>query len=156
MAKFSIDEVIEQAVQTEKLGFEFYKAMSLKFSENAKLKKLFNTLALKERVHEQRFAELREITKGETIENPGEVSAYLRAIVESKFFLGKHKSLPSLGRVKTVEDAVGFAMGFEKETMLYFYAIRDMVQEQDVVDEIINEEKSHIMWLARFRDSLAK
>ncbi|HUO77127.1 MAG TPA: hypothetical protein VMU21_06065, partial [Thermodesulfovibrionales bacterium] len=81
---------------------------------------------------------------------------YLRAIVESEFFLGKNKSLPSLKHVKTVEDAVNFALGFEKETLLYFYGIRDAVKEREVVEEIINEERSHIMWLHRFKDSFRK
>ena len=53
----------------------------------------------------------------------------------------------------TIESAVDFAMGFEKETLLYFHTIRNVVMEKDVVDEIINEEKSHIMWLSAFRKS---
>jgi len=28
--------------------------------------------------------------------------------------------------------------------------LRDAVREKDMVDEIINEERSHIMWLAKF------
>jgi hypothetical protein len=64
--------------------------------------------------------------------------------------------LPSLDHVKTVGDAVTFAMGFEKETLLHFYALRDAVREKDMVDEVINEERSHIMWLAKFKDSFMK
>ena len=45
-------------------------------------------------------------------------------------------------------------MGFEKETLLYFYEIRNIIKEKDIVDEIINEEKSHIMWLSRFKGVL--
>ena len=66
---------------------------------------------------------------------------------------GKNKSLPSLEHVKSIGDAVNFAMGFEKETLLYFYEIRNIIKEKDIVDEIINEEKSHIMWLSRFKGS---
>jgi rubrerythrin len=53
--------------------------------------------------------------------------------------------------VRTVKDAVKFAMSFEKETLLYFMELRDIVKEKEVVDEVINEEKSHIMWLAAFK-----
>jgi len=102
------------------------------------------------------FLELRDMMGGEEPEAWADVSEYMRAIVESEFFLGREKSLPSLDHLKTVEDAVRFAMGFEKETLLYFYGLRDAVQEKDVVDEIINEEKSHIMWLAKFKDSFIK
>jgi rubrerythrin len=52
--------------------------------------------------------------------------------------------------IKTVKDAVKFALGFEKETLLYFMELRKIVKEKEVMDEVINEEKSHIMWLSTF------
>jgi len=156
MEKFSIREVIEQAIQTEKLGYEFYTSMSKKFEKNDNIKKLFDTLAVKERRHEKTFSQLKETISDEIPENWEEVSQFLRAIVESEFFLGKNKSLPSLEHVKSVKDAVNYAVGFEKETLLYFHGIRDAVKEKEVVDEIINEERSHIMWLNKFKDSFIK
>lgn len=156
MEKYSISEVIEQAVQTEKLGYQFYTTMADRFREDTGLKKLFETLAAKELVHEKMFLELKEISGTVEPEGWDEVSQYLRAIVESEFFLGSHKSLPDLKQVNTVESAVNFAMGFEKETLLYFHTIREVIKEKDVVDEIINEEKSHIMWLSRFRENFIK
>jgi rubrerythrin len=156
MEKYSIGEVIEQAVQTERLGYQFYTSMADRFKEDVGLKKLFETLGAKELVHEKRFSELKEITGGVEPEGWEEASQYLRAIVESEFFLGKHKSLPDLKQVHSVEEAVNFAMGFEKETLLYFHTIREAIQEKDIVDEIINEEKSHIMWLSAFRKNFVK
>jgi rubrerythrin len=82
-----------------------------------------------------------------------EVSNYMRAFVESEFFLGRTKSLPSMTRIRSVKDAVKFALGFEKETLLYFMELRKIVKEKEVVDEVINEEKSHIMWLAAFKSA---
>lgn len=156
MEKFSIKEVIEQAVQTEKLGYQFYTTMAESFKKEEGLNKLFTTLAAKEQVHEKRFRELQEIIEEEETVNWEEAEQYLRAIVESKFFLGKNKALPSMEHVKTAEDAVNFALRFEKETLLYFYWIRDAVKEKEVVDEIINEERSHIMWLNRFKGSFKR
>ena len=153
MEKFSVREVIEQAVQTEKLGYEFYTAMAKKFMKDEKLKKLFETLAGKERLHEKMFKELLDIVSDDEPDNWEEVSQYLRSIVESEFFLGKNKSLPSLKHLKTREDAVNFALGFEKETLLYFYSLRDVVNEKEIVDEIISDERSHIKWLNGFKKS---
>jgi len=153
MEKYSIREVVEQAVRTERLGYEFYTTIAKRFEKNDGLKRLFETLAGKELIHEKMFLELREMMGDEEPEAWADVSEYMRAIVESEFFLAREKSLPSLDHVKTVEDALHFALGFEKETLLYFYALRDAVQEKDMVDEIINEERSHIMWLAKFKDS---
>lgn len=153
MERYSIREVVEQAVRTERLGYDFYTTTAKKFEKNDALKRLFETLADKERVHEKMFLELREMMGDEEPAGWADVSEYMRAIVESEFFLAREKSLPSLEQVKTVEDALRFALGFEKETLLYFYALRDAVREKDMVDEIINEERSHIMWLAKFKDS---
>jgi len=156
MENYSINEVLEQAVQTEKLGYEFYTSMAKRFAENEELRKLFDTLALKERSHEKRFQDLKETVKDDKLTDWYEVSKYLRVIVESEFFIGKEKSLPSLEHVASVSDAVKFALGFEKETLLYFYALRDVVQEKNAVDEIITEEKSHIAWLGNFKNTLAR
>ncbi|OGW58210.1 MAG: hypothetical protein A2Z09_06600, partial [Nitrospirae bacterium RBG_16_43_8] len=156
MEKFSVNEVIEQAVQTERLGYQFYSSMAKKFEKEEAFKKLFETVAQEELRHEKTFSELKEITGNEELEGWEDVSRYLRAIVESEFFLGRNKSLPSLAHVKSIGDAVNFAMGFEKETLLYFYEIRNIIKEKDIVDEIINEERSHIMWLTKFKGSFVK
>lgn len=153
MQGYSIGEIIEMAVQTERLGYLFYTEMAERFAENQRLAKLFGTLALKEKRHEAVYLELKEITGEEEPEGWEEAQKYFRAFVESEFFLGSRKSLPSMQRLKTVEEAVDFALGFEKETLLYFLGLRDAVGEKDVVDEIINEEKSHIMWLNDFKAS---
>ncbi len=157
MEKFSIMEVIEQAVQTERLGYQFYTMMAEKFKkENEDMNKLFSTLAEKELMHEKTFSDLIEIVGKREAEGWEDVSQYMRAIVESEFFLGKNKSLPSMEKIKTAKDAVNFAISFEKETLLYFYGIKDAVREKEIVEEIINEEKSHIRWLSSFKSSFTK
>lgn len=155
MERFSIREVIEQAVQTERLGYQFYSSMAKKFENDAAFKRLFNTLAEKELHHEKIFSELKELSGDEEPEGWEEAAQYLRAIVESEFFLGKDKSLTLLEHIETADEAVNFAISFEKETLLYFYTIKEAVKEKDVVDEIINEERSHIMWLNKFKGALS-
>ena len=154
MNKFTIREVLEQAVQTEKMGYNFYTTMAARFNEDDKLVKLFGTLAEKELQHEKTYAELRDLAGDDEPEGWEEISHYLRAIVESEFFLGKGKSLTSMDNIKTTLDAVNYAFEFEKETLLYFYGLRDAVREKEMIDEIINEEKSHIMWLKAFKNAL--
>ncbi len=154
MGDFSVSEVVEQAVQTEKLGFEFYSQMSEKFADNEGLKNLFDTLAVKEQQHEAAFTALKDKVADQKFENWEEAGKYMRSIVESEFFLGNNKSLPFLGNIDTVEEAVIFAIGFEKETLLYFYYLKDVVDDKDIIDKIIKEEQSHIVWLSNFRKTL--
>jgi len=158
MNKYSIDEVMEMAIQTEKLGFQFYTEMAEKFKKDDGLVKLFMTLANKEKVHEKTFTKLKASVDQHGAEPVewDEVSNYMRAYVESEFFLGKGKSLPAMDHIKTVRDAVQFALGFEKETLLYFMELRSIVKEKKAIDEVISEEKSHIVWLDSYRRGLAK
>ena len=153
--KYNINEVLEMAVQTEKLGFKFYTSIAEKFKRNKGLVELFTKLASKEKVHEKTFTDLKSMVARSGAEPVewDEVSNYMRAFVESEFFLGKGKSLPSMARIRTSKDAVKFALGFEKETLLYFMELRKIVKEKEIVDEVINEEKSHIMWLAAFKNA---
>lgn len=158
MNKYSIDEIMEMAIRTETLGYQFYSTMAEKFKKEDDLAKLFTTLASKEKVHKKIFTDLKATVAKQGAEPVewDEVSNYMRAFVESEFFLGKGKALPAMDHVKTVQDVIKFAIGFEKETLLYFFELRSLVKEKKAVDEIINEEKSHIRWLDAFRAGLTK
>ncbi|GAB4388807.1 MAG: ferritin family protein [Thermodesulfovibrionales bacterium] len=155
MKKFSAGEVVEMAIQTERLGKQFYTDMAGKFKDDKGLKKLFDDLAVKEERHQRIFEELKDGLGDEEPEGWTEAQPYFRAMVESEFFIGRSKSLPSMDSIRTVGDAVRFAIGFEKETLLYFVAMRSLVRDPAPVNGIIDEEMSHIIWLNRFKESLA-
>ena len=44
------------------------------------------------------------------------------------------------------QQAINLAIGFEKETLLFFYDLRERIPEKDrpVVENVIEEEKRHI------------
>ncbi len=153
MVAFSIREVVEQAVQAEKLGNEFYTKMAEKFHDKSELKKLFELLASHETRHGLSFSGLEDKLTDEEPEGWDEVTQYLRAIVDSEFFLGTDKCLPSLEHVKTAAEAIDFALCFERETLLYYHALREALKDKDIIDAIIKEEKSHIVWLNNLRKS---
>jgi len=154
MNQYSIREVAEQAIQTEKLGYSFYTSMAEKFKDNEELNKLFSLLAGQEVQHEIIFSDLKDKLSEEMLENWEEASLYMRAIVESEFFLGSKKSLTTMEGIESVDDAVRFAIRFEKETLLYYYGLKDSVRNEEIVNKIISEEKSHIVWLSNFGKSL--
>jgi len=147
MKGFTITEIVEMAVQAERLGYKFYTAMSKRFKKQKELKELFDTLAEKEKVHEKRFESLKDFVIKREPEDWQEAQKYFRAIMESEFFIGKRKSLPSMSNIKTEKDAVGLAIGFEKETLLFYIGLRGEIREKHILDEIIKEEQSHITWL---------
>lgn len=147
MAGYTISEIIDMAIQTERLGAEFYAGLAEKFKKDKNLKSLFETLKDKEVVHGRRFEELKALIGTRESEDWQEAQRYLRAIMESAFFIGEGKSLPTMDKVKTVKEAVELALGFEKETLLFYLGLRTEVREKHLLDEIITEEQSHIVWL---------
>jgi len=151
MSEYSIREAVEMAVQTERIGNQFYTEMAEKFKENKDINELFTKLANRELAHEKTFSELKETLGEDEPEDWQEAANYMRAIVESAFFLGKEKATVHMQSIDDYRQAVGFALAFEKETLLYFYGIRGLVKEKEIIDEIINEEQSHIQWLTLFR-----
>jgi rubrerythrin len=156
MERYSIREVVDQALQTERLGYQFYTMMIQNFEKEEEMRKLFSHLAIEEKKHEKTFEDMLALVKDEEPANWEEAEQYLSAIVESEFFLGKNKALPSMEHVKTVADAVDFALEFEKQTFLYFSGLKDWVKEKEIVDEIIDEEKKHIMQLNKLKSGLGK
>lgn len=156
MTVFSVKEVLEMAIQTEKLGTEFYTNMAGKFGDNEEFKKLFVMLAEKEREHEKVFYSIMEKmgSSNQMPDNWDEAAKYLRAIVESEFFLGEDKVLPNFDHLQTVEDVVNYAITFEKVTLLYYHELRDVVKDKNAVNALINEEKGHIVWLSDYKKKL--
>ena len=156
MTVFSVKEVLEMAIQTEKLGTEFYTNMAVRFGDNEEFKKLFEILAEKEREHENIFHSIME-KMGSSYQMPdnwGEASKYLRAIVESEFFLGDDKVLPNFSHLETAKDVINYAITFEKVTLLYYLELRDVVTNKEAIHALINEEKGHIVWLSDYRKQL--
>jgi rubrerythrin len=154
MERFSVREVVEMALQTERLGYKFYTEMSEKFQEDEKLKDLFDILAKEEVRHEHVFEGILTRVGDEEPGGWDEAQPYFRAMVESEFFLGKGKSLPEMDHVKTALDAAEFALHFEKETALFFNGLKQAVKEKDIVEDIIREEAKHIAWLSKFKETL--
>jgi rubrerythrin len=154
MQDFSLREVVEMAIRTEKLGHAYYTEFSDRFINDKDIHDLFVTLADREVTHEVRFGMLRDAIGDETPEGWAEVSEYMRAFVESAFFLGKDRAMAHMQNMRDAQAAVTMAIMFEKETLLYFYGMRDAVADKDrsVVDEIINEEKKHIVQLVRLKE----
>jgi rubrerythrin len=154
MQEFTLKEVVEMAVRTEKLGHAYYTEFSDRFKNDKDIHELFVSLADKEVAHEVRFGKLRDSIGTEATEGWAEVSEYMRAFVESAFFLGKDRAMAHMQNARDQQAAVTLAIMFEKETLLYFYGMRDAVSVADraVVDEIIAEEKQHIVQLSRLKE----
>ena len=152
MAVFKAADMIELALEIEKSGEVFYRAVAQK-AKSPKVRVLFEDLAEQEVQHFVAFTKLSKV-KWELSSMPqnewDQYLMYLQATVQSTFFEGKNKALSLAEQVTDEKEALSMAIGFEKETLLFFHDLRDMVSEagEKIIKRIIDEEKSHIRRLA--------
>ena len=155
---FSGDEIIELAVQTEETGYAFY-TQALENAKNEKLKSLFKYLADAELKHKETYLSLKDAIAESAQGMPidwDELGLYIKAMTDSSFFLGGDKNINLASKSSDEKEAVDFAIGFEKDTLLFFYQILDIVKpkERPVVEKIVAEEKDHIKKLVDIKKAM--
>ena len=152
MAIFRATDIVEMAMELEKSGEVFYDAVAGK-AQSAQVKALFEDLAEQERHHYAAFKKLTRTiwdSSSGTEDDWDQYLMYLQATIKSAFFEGSDKALALAQQVSDEKEALQMALDFEKETMLFFFDLRDKVAEADkgVVSAIIDEERAHIKRLA--------
>jgi rubrerythrin len=152
MALFTAAEGLEMAMEIEKNGQTFYNAVAEK-SADPEVKALFEDLAVQERRHYRVFQKMLEGVKPAP-ERPAaeyeEYQTYVQVALDNALFAGPDKALALAKQAEDRETALRAAMGFEKDTMLFFYDLREMVSEadQEAISGVIREEKQHLRRLA--------
>ena len=83
-----------------------------------------------------------------------EAMEYIEATVDREFF-DDTAPIRTVPAGATIPDMLRQAIEFEKQTLLFFYSLRDLVQppNRPLIDEIIGEEKSHVRRLAVMLES---
>ena len=157
MALLEATDILDLAMQLEKNGEAFYRAVA-GTARSREIRELLVDLAEQEVKHYatfQRLASSRGEKQWMTDEEWADYLKYLRTTVQSTFFEGKDKALASAREVKDEKEALRMAIAFEKETLLFFYDLRDAVPavHRTLVNTIVNEEKSHIVRLAALLQS---
>lgn len=157
---YSVVEVIEMAIKTEETGKSFYEGVAKK-AKHPELRNLFTYLAGEEAKHRETFADLYQTVKEHPQSLPynwDEMNLYLKAITESRFFLGKNKAINLVRKAQTPKQALASALEFERDTLLFYEEIMNLVSEKSraVVEKIIAQEKKHIRQLQALRESIRK
>jgi len=153
MSVFSAAEALEIAMQIEKNGQVFYQAVAAKATD-PNVKKLLQELAVQEQRHYEVFQKMAGTVSGAASPSApeyDEYQAYLQAALDNALFAGPDKALAMAEQARDRQATLRVAIGFEKDTLLFFYDLRDMVSEaeQKAVNGIIQEEKLHLHRLAR-------
>jgi rubrerythrin len=157
---YSATEIMEMAVQTEKGGKLFYETVAAQ-SKDDSLKALFSYLADEENKHIRVFEEIAKTIKVASDETPAnweEVAIYLKAITDSRYFLGPEKALALAKDSKSTSQAVKLALAFEKETLVFYLEAADMVPtlNRPAVESLVKEERAHVRKLTGFLQTCQK
>jgi rubrerythrin len=152
MAVFTAAEALEMAMQIERHGEVFYNAVAAK-SDDTEVKTLFEDLAAQEQIHYRVFQKMLGGVGSAPTLPAGEYDqyqAYVQAALDNALFAGEDKALALAEKATDREAALRAALGFEKDTMLFFYDLREMVSEADKesVSHVIREERKHVRRLA--------
>jgi rubrerythrin len=152
---FNADEVFEMAIRIENNGAAFYrKAAGLQ--SDIDNKKFLEGLASMEDQHRKIFTEMRttliEKDKGPKVFDPyDEVSQYLAAMADTIGGEGSPSVADALTGDDTLEEILQTAVGLEKDSILFYLGLKDLIPPQsgkDRIDEIIREERRHVVQLS--------
>ncbi|MCF8067072.1 MAG: ferritin family protein [Desulfobacterales bacterium] len=148
---FKANDIVLAAVEIEKRGEKFYLYLADQ-AEDSTTRKAFEHLAREEVKHKALFEKLYErLGKVEmpARSNEEEFLSYLNALVDSHplFRDGDLDEMKDL--IKTRKNAIRMAMGFEKESILFFMEMREFVPESEkkFIVQCIEEERSHLRQL---------
>lgn len=149
--QFSADEILEIAQRVEENGVKFYSAAA-DCIENPQQKQLLSDLAAWEVSHAELFAKMRDGLDSEekepTVFDPdNEVGLYLKAMADRAIFTSRMKPQEMLCENPTYKRILEVALGREKDAVVFYAGIRDMVPARlgrHKIEEIMMEEVHHV------------
>ncbi|MDZ4182185.1 MAG: ferritin family protein [Candidatus Cloacimonadaceae bacterium] len=160
MPTYSVNEIVEMAVQIERNGYAFYHEATKRKDLDAKSIEFLAFLRDQELNHEKTFLNLRDEMDMNILEISPDwelVTAYLKTIVDGRIFNDEYSAIKKAAEAKDIHGVIDNAITFEKDTLLYFHAINDTITNthaKDILRRIINEEVSHVLKLNDFKKNL--
>ena len=154
---FNGSEIVELGIQIEKNGRDFYNVLA-KQSKNKKAGDIFKFLAGEEEKHIAVFKDIiSSVQRYEPQEAyTGEYFAYMNALAGEYVFTEKDKGAEIAKRIKTDKEAIDMGIGFEKDSILFYAGLREVVPEEahKPVDALMAQERNHLRQLADLKSNL--
>ena len=152
---FNAGEVFQTAIEIEKNGLNFYTKARDAVSDS-EIAKLFASLAKEEVEHKKSFeailADLPQELKNPTVSDPDqELELYIRALADQHIFGPGANPVIGPTTLATVEDALKFALQFEKDSVVFYLGLQETTCEgrgKDLVGLLVKEELQHVRRIA--------
>ena len=155
---FNANEMLDLAIRIEENGGRFYRKAA-QLQADPENRALLEQLAGMEDHHKASF----EAMKKELSESPmmattfdplGETGQYLAAMADTHGGEGSVAAADALTGKESMLQIIDTAVGLEKESILFYLGLRDMVPPKsgrEELDQIIREEQRHLTQLNAFR-----
>lgn len=144
---FRGSDIVELGIEIERNGRDFYQAVHDR-ARNEKAKKLFGFLKEAEEEHIADFRKLLgSVSSHEPQEAfPQEYTSYMNALAGDHVFTRAHSGSEVARKVTDDQEAVTMAIGFEKDSIIFYVAMKEAVPAADrpILDELIRQEQTHL------------
>jgi rubrerythrin len=152
-------ELIDVAVGIEKSGAAFYEYL-VNTTRDLRAQVMYKYLADQEREHIKIFQMLRTDVGdySSPMSSSDEYAEYLEALVKSAVFGNDMMARKMAEKASSDSEAIDIAIRAEKDSILFYVAIKDLVRRSDVetIEKIVREEKSHLTQLSEFKKGPGK
>lgn len=155
---FSVNELINIAIGTERRGITFYDIMA-KSTDNEMAREVFERLVDMEREHIQIFQDmLGEADKHQPPEtSTREYAGYFQALIDSAVFTDDMITSEMATQADSDIKALELGISAEKDSILFYYEMREIMPQPvlPLINRVITEEKSHLRQLSETKKKLA-
>jgi rubrerythrin len=144
-----LKDLLNVALKIESDGYTTYSRLA---DENeGELKELFSHLAAQEREHQEKFKKIFESVEADEKavaswaedDNAG----YLMTFAQMSIF----PKLSNASNPETLNDAIDLAVEVEKDSIIFYTDLKIYFKNKEVIDEVIAEEKKHLLDLLKSR-----
>jgi len=150
-ARLSARDIVKTALELEQTGMQTYQEL-MKRAPDQELSRLLDYLAREEEGHVSIFSRMfKDIELDpQSMPDPSAAdSAYLEAVMHSSVFDGPRAGIKRAGQAKTPLQMLNLALQFERDAMLFWMKLHNLVREVDrpLVNKLISSGRG-----ARARD----
>lgn len=153
MSLLNVNELVQFAVRIEENGEKFYREWAQRVEEPEQ-KAFFKKLADDEVKHKELYVKmLGDIRSFEPdIDSYEEYMAYMKMFSDGVLF-NEEKNREQMKGVKTMGQALDFAAQQELDSILFYLELKSFVpkDQEDIVSEVVREERRHYVDLLKAR-----
>ncbi|ROL58548.1 hypothetical protein D9V84_02160 [Bacteroidetes/Chlorobi group bacterium Naka2016] len=144
METIDLHKVVDIALKVEEKGAEIYNQLAEKYFSNQELYETFKLLAKDEQIHYNQFQFFKKNIP-EMLDNVSQIDKELLDFVDPLRFVPFFESAE-----EDLNEILKVCYNFEKDTYLFYSAVRDLIGDNEVLNNIIKAEKSHIVSLFKY------